>query len=206
VARRKAEPETSTPYARLTKFVEQSRYALQHSSLAQQEDLATLGTSLTAIATEENRWSVSVNVADFERLGYVAGSLRPFMMNESDAVYLTKVLADFGRLASPDLRTSVVVPLTSAWKTFPKQHYFSAAGASASDADEQVHYIKDRQIAVDWIHGRFTHVDSSRAERVRRVGDHAAQQALTLWVKDSIALVRLVQVAIQNADDARLLR
>jgi hypothetical protein len=172
--------------------------------LARRIDLATLGTQMTLLLTEEGTGSIALRGLPPEsEIEVAATRLRPIFLQD-DEVHHGKVLGALGLLAPAQEHPSIKA-LRGHWKDLPNSRYWSIATSRGVPTGEAASHRTDREIAGDWLYGHLVHHDPARRERVKHVPHTARVQAGLLWAKDGILLTAATLRYLDCLHEARSL-
>lgn len=97
------------------------------------------------------------------------------------------------RARDDSVRAERINPLSKGLKLFEKAHYFSVAGISGPGRPGC--YVKDRDIAEDYINAVLAHGEVSKFDRLAILGRSAGHHAAVLWARDGCHLLAGVRSA-----------
>jgi len=195
-------------WRRLRLFEERAHDVLA-CDLAKRVDLETLGSTmriLRRLGDPAGTWRIERDEPPGAEVDQAIGYVRPFFLKQ-DEVHHANVTAALKRLTqqAPSPARELVQLLRNAWKDFPRGSRYAVAVATEGPPELSA-MRSDRDIAEDYVYGRYIHDDPERRARIRHLPEGEARMAALLWAKDAILLTQATQQLLVDLETDGQLR
>lgn len=193
-------------WSTLDEFVGRADRVLS-SSIAQRQDLATVGTTMNLIASLSEggtSWRIEYGYPPEADIESAATRVRPLFLND-DPIFHGKVTNAMGGLAqgAPQLQQELVKVLKKSWQAHDKGYRW--AFATSKNPHLAGAWRNDRQIARDFLYGELVHADADARRRLRYVPESERLQAAVVWVADAIRLTQATKQLYVDLKDGQYL-